>query len=222
MKSDVTIQLLNLSKSASNFCVGMEGNISGKINKTNFLIKASGSKLSNLTENDLLEFNFNGVKISETDKQPSMEIGFHTYLLEFNDINFVSHTHPVNTLKILCSNNSIEFGQKRLFPDQIIFNGPKSCFVPYVMPGDKLNSSIRKSVETFINNEGTLPSLILLENHGIITIGKTIDECIISTEICEKSAEIFNGLNNPKFLSLDEINEIQSDKKEKYRKSLLQ
>lgn len=222
MKSDVTIQLLTLSKSVSNFCVGMEGNISGKINKTNFLIKASGSKLSNLTENDLLEFNFNGVKISNTDKHPSMEIGFHTYLLGFNDINFVSHTHPVNTLKILCGNNSIEFGEKRLFPDQIIFNGSKSCFVPYVMPGDKLNNSIKKSVDAFINNEGILPSLILLENHGIITIGKTIDECIISTEICEKSAEIFNGIKNPKFLSLDEINEIQSDKKEKYRKSLLQ
>jgi ribulose-5-phosphate 4-epimerase/fuculose-1-phosphate aldolase len=49
--------LLNLSKEVSKYCVGMEGNVSGKINKTNFLIKASGSKLSNLSDDDLIEIN---------------------------------------------------------------------------------------------------------------------------------------------------------------------
>lgn len=214
--------MLKLSKSASHFCVGMEGNISGRITDTNFLIKSSGAMLGNLNKSDLLEFNLDGVKLSKTNKNPSMEIGFHIYLLGFKDVNFVSHTHPINTLKILCSGKSNDFSQNRLFPDQVVFNGSKSCLVPYAMPGEKLTNSIKKSVELFINNEGNLPSLILLENHGIITIGKTIDECIMSTQICEKSAKIFNGLNQPKFLSQNEINEILTDKKEKYRKSLLQ
>ena len=64
------------------------------------------------------------------------------------------------------------------------------------------------------------PKVILLENHGIITFGKTIDECVIKTEICEKSAEIFLGartLGNVNFLSEKNINELINDEKEKLR-----
>jgi len=222
MNTNIVEQLKILSKFSSKFCVGMEGNISGKVSDTNFLIKASGSKLKYLGCDDLIEFNLNGDKISNTNKIPSMELGFHMYLLSFNNINFVSHTHPVNTLKILCGKKSIDFSENRIFPDQVIFNGPKSCFVPYAMPGEKLNTLIRKSVDLFIQKEGYIPSLILLENHGIITFGKTIDECIISTQICEKSAKIFESLEHPKYLTDEEIYEIHTDKKEKYRKSLLQ
>lgn len=221
MQKNLIDNLKILAKESSKFCVGMEGNVSGKISDTNFIIKASGSILSDLNDADLIEFDFNGDKISKTNKKPSMELGFHSYLLKFNDINFISHTHPVNTLKVLCGYGAFEFSVNRLFPDQVVFNGPKSCFVPYRMPGDKLADIIKQSVEKFIKEEGYLPSLILLENHGIITLGSTIEECITSTQICEKSAEIFAGLENPKFLTLEEINEIQNDNKEKYRKFLL-
>ena len=130
MTTNIIQELKILSNFSSKFCVGMEGNVSGKINKTNFLIKASGSKLSNLSDDDLIEINFNGEKISNTTKIPSMELGFHMFLLGFDNINFVSHTHPVNTLKILCGKKSIDFCENRIFPDQVIFNSPKSCFVP--------------------------------------------------------------------------------------------
>jgi ribulose-5-phosphate 4-epimerase/fuculose-1-phosphate aldolase len=221
MYNDVVNELKSLSESVSNFCVGMEGNVSGKVSKTKFLIKASGSKLNVLGEEDLIECDIFGNQLSNLNKKPSMELGFHTWLLSFESINFVSHTHPNNTLKILCSDKAIKFSEERLFPDQVIFNGKKSCFVPYTMPGDKLTNKIKESMNLFTEKQGYVPSLILLENHGIITFGKTIDECIISTQICEKSAEIFVGVDNPKFLSLEEIEEIQTDKKENYRKSLL-
>jgi len=221
MNDSIYDNLKTLARASSKFCVGMEGNISGKITDTNFLIKASGSILSNLNDDDLIEFDLNGTKISKTKRKPSMELGFHSYLLKFKGVNFVSHTHPVNTLKVMCSRRAIEFSVNRLFPDQVIFNGSKSCFVPYVMPGDKLTDMVKQSVETFISLEECLPSIILLENHGVITFGSTVEECVISTEICEKSAEIFVGLEKPKFLTLEEINEIQNDNKEKYRKSLL-
>ena len=59
-----------------------------------------------------------------------MEVGFHKFLLGFNDINYVSHTHPVNTLKILSSKQSHIFASHRLFPDQVIFNGKSHVFSP--------------------------------------------------------------------------------------------
>jgi L-fuculose-phosphate aldolase len=219
--------IINLSKQVSKYCVGMEGNISIKT-KDGLLIKASGSKLSDLSSSDIVGFDFNGNQISNFSKKGSMELSFHLFLLGFDNVNCISHTHPTNTLKILCSDFSRIFSKNRLFPDQVVFNGKKSCLVPYAKPGEELTKSIKTYVDSFIKEEGYFPKLILLENHGIIACGKTIDECVIITEICEKSAEIFIGSKmlsidtyKIKFLSEDELSDLENDKNEKYRQGLL-
>lgn len=212
--------LLRLSISLSDFVVGMEGNISKKTND-GIIIKASGSNLRNLSESDLVSYNFKGVQTNNHNKKGSMELSFHLYLLENYNIKYVAHTHPTNTLKILVSDKINEFANKRLFPDQVIFNGKKSCIVPYSLPGQPLTDTIKTYLNKFIEEEKYFPNLILLKNHGIIVCGNSIDECIYGTEICEKSAEIFLTNFNRDYLSDDEINELINDEQEKYRKSLL-
>jgi len=213
--------LISLSKQVSKFCIGMEGNISAKTN-SGLLIKASGARLNSLSIDDLVEFDLVGNQLSNLSKRGSMELSFHTFLLGFDNINYISHTHPTNTLKILCSDMIESFASNRLFPDQVVFNGKKSCLVPYAKPGDELTKMIEISVHSFIETEGYFPKLILLKNHGIITCGKTIGECIISTEMCEKSAEIFMGAGlGVSFLSDSESNDLVIDKNEKYRQGLL-
>jgi len=221
---NITTNLIQLSKKVSKYCVGMEGNISGKIDDENFLIKASGQYLLNLDSNGLVMFDFNGNQKNNFNKKGSMELSFHTFLLAFEGVNYVSHTHPINTLKILCSNDLYGFVDKRLFPDQVIFNGVKSCFVPYAKPGEKLTELIKDNVNLFINKEGYFPKIILLKNHGLITCGHSINDCIVSTDICEKAAKIFIGsigLGGVNFLSDEEVIDLINDKKEKYRKNLL-
>ena len=75
-------------------------------------------------------------------------------------------------------------------------------------------------VENFVFDQGVFPSVILLKNHGIICCGATIKQCVIATEICEKSAEIFlsSTLNNLNKLSQIEIDEIDNSEMEKFRK----
>ena len=221
--SNLYNSLILLAQSSSKYCVGMEGNISAKTDY-GMIIKASGSKLSDLKTEDLVEFDSYGNQTTNYDKRGSMELGFHRFLLGFEDINYVSHTHPTNTVKILCTNLANTFATNRLFPDQVIFNSKKSCLVPYAKPGNDLTEIIKKTIKIFINSEGYFPALILLKNHGIITCGKTIDECIIANDICEKSAKIFIGamsLNKINFLTNNEIIELIEDKNEKYRKGLI-
>jgi L-fuculose-phosphate aldolase len=212
--------LLSLSISLSNFVVGMEGNISKKTND-GIIIKASGANLRNLSESDLVNYNFKGEQTNNHNKKGSMELSFHLYLLENYNIKYVAHTHPTNTLKILVSDKINEFADKRLFPDQVIFNGKKSCIIPYSLPGQPLTDTIKTYLNRFIEEENYFPNLILLKNHGIIVCGNSIEECIYGTEICEKSAEIFLTNYTRNYLSDTEINELINDKQEKYRKSLL-
>jgi L-fuculose-phosphate aldolase len=208
--------LIELSNSVSNFVVGMEGNVSKKI-KDGILIKSSGAKLKNIKISDFVKYDFIENQMDNYDKKGSMEISFHTYLLSTYNYKYVCHTHPTNVLKILISNQINEFANNRYFPDQVIFNGKKSCVVPYSKPGIELTTTIKKYLELFISNEGYFPKVILLENHGIIVCGNTIDECIIATEICDKSAEIFNNTMNKISLNNGHIDDLLNDKHEQYR-----
>jgi len=210
-------ELLKLSNYLSKYVIGAEGNTSCKVDN-GFYIKASGKSLLNLSDLDLVFCNNDGSYKNNNNLKPSIETGFHSWLLNNLDINFVAHTHPINTLKILCSNEIYNFSEYRLFPDQVVFNGPESCLVEYFHPGDDLVSAIKDSVNAYTNKHNSPPKIILLKNHGIITFGKTINECIIASEMCEKSAEIFLGsLFNPNYLSKSDINKIVFDDKEKYR-----
>jgi ribulose-5-phosphate 4-epimerase/fuculose-1-phosphate aldolase len=214
--------LLILAKSIDKYVVGMEGNISKKLTN-GLIIKSSGSKISYLTKSDFVEYNNDLKQVSNFEKVGSMEIHFHKFLLSLPDVNYVCHTHPTNTLKILCGHSGKKFSKTRFFPDQVVFNGKKSCFVKYKTPGKRLAKEITKQIKKYLLLENELPKLILLQNHGIITIGKTIDECIISTQICEKSAEIFVSQTKTKLkkLSKYEISSLYNNKKEKYRQSQL-
>lgn len=212
-----------LSKSISKFVVGAEGNISKKENNLIY-VKSSGSTLKNLKKRDIVCYDFSKNQKNNFSRKGTMELDFHIFLLKKENVNYVAHSHPVNTLKILCSKYAEEFSKKRLFPDQVVFNGKKSCLVPYVMPGEELGVVIEECVNNFELNEKSFPKLILLKNHGIIACGKSVDECITITEICEKAAEIFLGgisIKSINYLTSDEVECILNDKNENYRKSLI-
>ena len=217
--------VLDLAKKVSRYTIAGEGNVSIRDGDT-MLIKASGSTLETMTDEDLVRCNLDGNALDDEKKKPSMEVSFHAWILKsFPEIKCVCHTHPTNTNKILCSGDIIDFANKRLFPDQVVRNGIKSCVVPYATPGISLREEIKKSVLEFIVDNGFFPKLILLKNHGIITASTSVQEAIVSTLMCEKSAEIFIGakmLSNIQFLTQDEVDAVNTHPIEKYRRSLIQ
>lgn len=213
--------LLQLAHSLSPFVVGAEGNVSQK-NQNGFLIKASGFRMSDLNHLGLIQCGFSGEPFYESIIKPSIESSFHAYLLSFPDINFIAHTHPINLLKILCSGYAKDFANKRYFPDQVVYNGASSCYVPYAHPGKKLLESIKISIEKHLD-KNPFPKVFLLQNHGIIVAAKTPNQCLIATEICEKSAEVFLGALGTSIMSeltSEQIAEIENDANEKYRSAL--
>ena len=88
-----------------------------------------------------------------------------------------------------------------------------------------LLEEIKKSVLAFIEVEEYFPKLILLQNHGIIVASTSHKECIASTLMCEKSAEIFIGaklLGQIKYLTAEEIAAVDKCPNEAYRRKLFQ
>lgn len=222
-----------------------EGNTSVKISAKSFLVKASGSNLGTLDKNGVVECRASvllplleknnlsdgeiesallAARVDAKAKKPSVEALFHAYLLSLPGIEFVGHTHAPQVNSILCSPRANEFAVKRIFPDEIVCCDVASVFIPYTDPGLKLAQVICVEVKKFLTNFGRPPRVILMENHGLITLGRSIQAVLSAMLMAEKTAGIWLGaaaLGGPKFMSPENIARISGRPDEALRRQIL-
>jgi rhamnose utilization protein RhaD (predicted bifunctional aldolase and dehydrogenase) len=223
-----------------------EGNVSARLSEDTFIVKASGSSLATLQEPDLVHCSIGPLtplldkkdlsddeierallacRVDPKSKKPSIETLFHVYLLGLRGIEFIAHTHPQAVNQILCSPMARAFGEHRLCPDQIVYCGVASAFVPYTDPGLPLAQAIRREIESYLERYQNTPQTILLENHGLVAMGRTAQSVLAATLMMEKSARIFTGaaiLGGPKFLAEESARRIAGRPDEEYRRRLAQ
>src|ERR1700757_5531583 len=222
-----------------------EGNVSARLDDSTFLVKASGTSLGTLVEANLTECRFDRLLSFFDDKpvsdseveaallasradsgalKPSVETFFHAFLLSLPDVRFVGHTHPIAVNQILCSSHAGDFSRQRQCPDEVVCCGPVSLLIPYVDPGLALAKRIRQDVEEFRRTHGRLPRVILLRNHGVITIGSSVQAVRAAMLMTVKAAEIFTGaqlLGGLRHLPMSEIERIENRQDEEYRRKML-
>lgn len=245
MQNPVLEQLLALSHEIGREDRGLallgEGNTSARLSEESFLVKASGTNLGALKEEDLVECHLAALlpmlekdrltdeqideallaaRVDLTARKPSVEAVFHAWLLSLPDIKFVGHSHATTVNQILCSPRARDFAEHRMFPDEIVCCGISSVFVPYTDPGLKLAQTIRRQTEAFIQKHQRQPRVILMQNHGIITLGATWQAVLAAMLIAEKAARIFSGaaaLGGPVFMSRENVQRIAGRPDEAYR-----
>lgn len=225
-----------------------EGNTSTRVDEDTFYVKASGSTLRTLGEDQLARVRFAPMlEALESDqalsdmetkdlllsscvgtegRMPSVETLLHAYLLTLPGIGFIGHTHVTSINGILCSENGwTVFAQGgRLFPDEIVVCGPAPCCVPYVDPGLPLARALRGEVMAYVNEHGVPPKTIYLRNHGFIALGRTAGEVVNITMMADKAARIFVGAmacGGPTFLSPANVNRIYTRPDEHFRQKAL-
>jgi rhamnose utilization protein RhaD (predicted bifunctional aldolase and dehydrogenase) len=241
--------LLNLSHklgdSARQMAILGEGNASVRLGDETFLVKASGCSLGTLDKTGVVECraktllpllektNLSDAEIDGTllesrldakAKKPSVEALFHAWLLTLPGIEFVGHTHAPAVNSILCSPRAEEFATRRIFPDEIVCCDVASVFIPYTDPGLKLAQAIRARTEEFIRNIGRPPRVILMENHGIITLGRSVEAVLSAMLMAEKAAGIWVGaaaLGGPKFMTPEHVERISGRPDEVVRRKML-
>lgn len=222
-----------------------EGNTSGRIDEKIFAVKSSGSSLGTLTEIELTDCYFDALlplldrkgvseqeieeilfksRVRPTALKPSVETFFHAHLLTIPGVSYVGHTHPVPVNQILCSGLGNLFAQERRFPDEVVCCGPVSLLIPYEDPGLALAVRIRRDLQNFERVHRKNPKVILLGNHGVITIGQTADAVRVAMAMTVKAAEIFVGahsLGGNISMPESEVNRIENRLDEEYRRKML-
>ncbi|MGB9915161.1 MAG: class II aldolase/adducin family protein [Candidatus Bathyarchaeales archaeon] len=159
---------------------GTSGNISVRIPSINtFLIKPSGACMGNLKPEDLVLVDLQGNKI-RGELNVSMETPIHAAIYRARkDVQAVVHTHPPTATAFGIAKNEILPLQIELF--MLLPNGVP--IIPFKAPGSRaLAEAVQKKIADY--------DAVILENHGIITVGTTVEAACNLNEMVEEAAKV--------------------------------
>ncbi|MCB9452338.1 MAG: class II aldolase [Anaerolineaceae bacterium] len=246
--TDLLAQLLTLSRNlgdpANDYVILGEGNTSARVDSDSFWVKASGASLNGITSDGFVQVRAGDMlavldeDLSDTEVRdrlmsaviqgkgrPSVETPLHAVALREGGAHFVGHTHPTAVNAVLCSNLVEAALAGRLFPDEIVVCGPAPLYIPYIDPGLPLARAVRQGIARHTQEYGEPPRVILMQNHGLVALGKTAQDVEQITAMMVKTARILLGtfaLGGPHFLSPEAAGRIHTRPDEHYRRQMLQ
>ncbi len=160
---------------------GKSGNISIKYKKDEserVALTPSGVSLKSLSEKDIVIIDLEGNLIYGDNKRPTSELSMHLKIYELReDISAIVHTHSPIATGFAFADEKIErlegFGE---------INDKFIPVVDYYSPG---SIELAEAVSTGLKNS----DIIILNGHGVVSLGKNLDEASLLAEFIEESAK---------------------------------
>jgi len=216
----------------SRLALGSEGSVAAMLPNGTFAVSAAHASLARLESCSLVEFDLaktqallaleevTAEKLAEAQTNPAApapcaDALAYADLFAWEGIRFAAHTQPIPVNQIICSPRARQFSDRRNLPSEILACGQASVLVPFMPPGLLLAKEIRRKIALWRDRYKTVPQLILIQNHGMIALGETVEQVKILTEMAVKSAEIFVGaamMGGPEFLKPNYVVQIDATK----------
>ena len=195
---------------ARGFVAGYEGNLSARISVEKILVTPAGVCKGDVAADDLIIVDRErpqtrgGSRSTARRREkgalgrPTAELGMHLMVYdERPEVHAVVHAHPPVATGFAVAGVPIP---ERALPEVIVALGAIPL-VPYALPGSaELADAIRKHIKD--------ADAFLLANHGVLTVGRTIEEAYYRLEMVEqvaKSVLVAKALGGPKELSKAQI-----------------
>lgn len=188
----------NVALPAEGLVSWTSGNVSGRDPETNVMvIKPSGVLFEDLTPADLVVVDMDG-NVVEGEHGPSSDTATHLWVYRNrSDVNGIVHTHSNYATAFAAVNKPIPVVLTAIADE---FGGPIPCGGYASIGGKEIGEEILRSI-------GQSPA-ILLKNHGVFTIGKTVQKALkaaIMTEDVAKTVWLAMQIGVPDELPADEV-----------------
>ncbi len=162
---------------------GSGGNVSARIDDTTMAITPSGVKYQELSLNDICIIGFDNKEIAvKKGRKPSIESGMHSVIYQKRpEINAIVHTHQTYGSVFAILNLPIP----ALFDEVSWALGKIIQVVPYALSGSR---ELAANVGAKLSNNA---NAYIIQNHGILALGKTMNQALLHAELLEKAAQIY-------------------------------
>ena len=163
---------------------GTGGNVSMRIEgESAFAITPSTMPYDELTLDDICILDFDQQPIIG-EKKPSVEAGFHLAAYKHRpDVNAVIHTHQIYASIFAVLNQPIP----PLFDEVSFHIGHVVDVIPYALSG---SPDLITNATTKLSNQC---HAYLIQNHGALNLGATLERAWLNVELLEKTARIYHG-----------------------------
>ncbi|RLE53326.1 MAG: class II aldolase/adducin family protein [Candidatus Methanomethylicota archaeon] len=186
---------------AKGLITGIEGNISVRVQGLDqMIITPSGPYKPWIKRDDLITMSFDG-RIVKGVHKPSIEWKMHAEVYRRReDVNAIVHAHNPFTLGLTLANANLEpiTAEAALIVEKL-------GKIPFLYPGS--DELARKVGEEFARGK----CAVILENHGVVCSGPSLEEALSITEVLEEVAIatfVAKLLGKVKRLSDDEVREV--------------
>lgn len=155
-----------------------DGNISARLDGNWVLITPSGVNKGSLKPHQILRVKIEAGTVDGNGK-PSVETPMHLAIYRARpDVNAIVHAHPPYATAFAAAGTALT---EPVFPEMIVRFG-EVPLVPYATPGtDRLAELVAEAIQDH--------EALLLQNHGAITVGQTLEEACGLMEALEWTAK---------------------------------
>jgi L-fuculose-phosphate aldolase len=180
------------------FIAAYDGNLSIRLDNKTILITPSMRAKGFLNESELVKIDYDGRKLSGGGK-PSSEMYMHlTVYLSRSEIYACCHAHPPYATAFAAAGKKLP---ENILPEVIITAG-EIPLVKYIPTGEPREW---KKFKKYINRHDAF----LLANHGVLTLGQTIEKAFFRMEMVEHYARIAYIASNMGRLNRLDVSEVR-------------
>jgi len=168
---------------AAGLVVATEGNLSTRLGEDRILVSPAGRRKDELDAGDLVV-----VSLAEDDREsrpsgrPSSDLAIHRAIYEARgELRAIAHAHPPAALAVTLAG---ELPDPSSLPETALLL-PRLPFVPFAPPGSERLAAAIASAFGSPDDIAGLPGAVLLERHGAVAVGETIDEAVDRLELVD-------------------------------------
>jgi L-ribulose-5-phosphate 4-epimerase len=192
---------LHLELPKSGLVSWTSGNISARVGE-DMLIKASGVMFEELLPEHMVRCNFEG-KALEARYKPSSDTATHGYIYRhMPEVGGIVHTHSPYATAWAANAREIPCFLTAMADE---FGGPIPCGGFALIGGEEIGREVVRVLT------GHRSPAIILQNHGVLALGKTAKAALKAAVMCEdvaRTAFIAMQLGDPKPISQSDIDKL--------------